>query len=199
MPKSFDASKRTFEVMFYSGATVPRYDWYRDEEYDLRFEVTDKAVDLSRLNAGAPFLRDHFASTYDQIGVIEEAWLDGGKGYARVRLSEREDVAGIAKDIETGIIRNVSMGAATIEEAVTRDPKTQRKLITATKWLPMEVSAVAIPADSRAQILSADEIPHHLASAARLYIDERIKDLTQSLAVRVEAAVRLSMISKGVL
>ena len=47
-----------------------------------------------------------------QIGVVEKAWLSDGKGYATVRFSEREDVTPIWKDIQSGIIQNVSMGAS---------------------------------------------------------------------------------------
>jgi hypothetical protein len=153
-PKSFDASKRTFEVQFYSGATVPRVDLWTGEQYDLKFSMAPESVDLSRFKAGAPFLLDHESLIANAIGVVEDAWLDGSKGYARVRLSQRDDVAAIAADIEAGITRNVSMGAASLEERITVNPKTKRKHVLVTKWMPMELSLVAIPADSRAQILS---------------------------------------------
>jgi hypothetical protein len=195
-PKSFNAESRTFQVMFYSGATVPRYDFWKDEEYDLRFEVSDKAVDLSRLKAGAPFLRDHYSSLQDTLGVVEDAWLKGGKGYARIRMSDREDVRGIAQDIEAGIIRNVSMGAAVLEETITRDDTTKRKLITANRWLPMEISAVAIPADHQAQVLSND-LSTQLAGAARKYIDQCLESQLSRLTDMVEARVRLAIQTGG--
>jgi hypothetical protein len=189
-PKSFDASKNTFEVMFYSGDPVVRFDWWAGEEYDLKFEVSDKAVDLSRLKTGAPFLKNHFATIEDTIGVVEDAWLSGGKSYARVRLSEREDVQPLAQDIASGIIRNVSMGAATLEEVITRDKTSNRKLVTATKWMPMEISAVAIPADAKAQILS-NEIPNHLAGAARKHMAELFEAYKPQMLTQAIAALRL--------
>lgn len=194
-PSSFNTDARTFEVVFYSGATVPRFDWMRNEEYDLRFEVSDTAVDMSRLKAGAPFLRDHAATLEDTIGVVEDAWLQGGKGYARIRMSQKEDAEEIARDIQDGIIRSVSMGAASLEEEVTRN-KAGRKLVTVTRWLPMEISAVAIPADMKAQVLSADT-PEFFASAARGLIADEIARLRPALVEQVSAAVRLAINSKG--
>lgn len=193
-PKSFDASKRTFEVQFYSGATVPRYDFWKDEEYDLTFDMSPAAVDLSRFKAGAPLIKDHYASIDNTVGVVEDAWLDGGKGYAKIRLSQRDDVAPLAQDIESGIIRNVSMGAASLEEQPTRD-KSGRKHILVTKWMPMELSLVPIPADHKAQILSAGH-PGEAASAAREYIQTLINQRLEALPQRLAALVRLEVLDQ---
>lgn len=194
-PKSFDSSKRTFDVMFYSGASVPRYDFRTGEEYDLAFEMTDKAADFSRLKAGAPLIKDHYASVDNTVGVVENAWLDGKKAYATVRLSQREDVAPLAADIEAGIIRNISMGTATLEEAVTKDKATGRTSVLVTKWMPMELSLVPIPADHKAQILSAGH-PGAGAGAAREYIQQLIKEELAAVPTRLAAMVRLEMLAQ---
>lgn len=194
-PKSFDASKRTFDVLFYSGATVPRYDFWSGKEYDLSFEMSDKAVDFSRLKAGAPFIKDHYATIDNTVGVVEDAWLDGKKAYATVRLSSREDVAPLAADIESGIIRNISMGAATLEEQVTEDKTTGRKHVLVTRWMPMELSLVPIPADHKAQVLSAGH-PGEGAGAAREYIQQLIDEKLAGLPVQLSALVRLELLKQ---
>lgn len=153
-PSTFNSLRRTFEVQFYSGATVPRVDLWTGERYDLTFSMAPGAVDLSRFKAGAPLLLDHEASIENTVGVVEDAWIEADKAYATVRLSQREGVASVLADIESGITRNVSMGAASLEERITMDSKTKRKHVLVTKWMPMELSLVAIPADQRAQILS---------------------------------------------
>jgi hypothetical protein len=151
---TFNRAAGTFTTLFYSGATVPRVDLWTGEQYDLAFLMAPGAADLSRLKAGAPFLKNHDAAIENAIGVIEDAWIEEGKAYATVRLSQREGVASVLADIEAGITRNVSMGAASLEERVTADKRTGRKSVLVTKWMPMEISLVAIPADQRAQILS---------------------------------------------
>ena len=52
-------------------------------------------VDLQRLNNSAPVLYNHDRSERgNRIGVVERAWVEGGRGYAEIRLSKRDEVEG---------------------------------------------------------------------------------------------------------
>ncbi|MDO5704269.1 MAG: peptidase U35 [Paracoccus sp. (in: a-proteobacteria)] len=109
---------------------------------------------LDRLNGGAPFLNSHSSYRLESIlGVVEDGSIrvEGGKGYARIRLSERDDVEPIWRDIKAGIIRNVSVGYRVHRfERVAKADRTdggQRALYRAVDWEPLEISAVAIGAD----------------------------------------------------
>lgn len=155
-PSSFDEDTRSVEVVFTTGAQVTRQDFWTGERWIEGLEVTDEAVDLSRLNAGAPLLNSHGQwDLTDVIGVVERAWIDGGKGLARVRFSDRPEVAPIIADVRSGILRNVSVGYSVQkwrkEDATEKAPAKR----IATRWLPMEISVVPVPADAAAQVRSA--------------------------------------------
>lgn len=159
--RSVDEESRSFEVMWSTGAQVRRYSWMRDEEYDEELVISSNAMRLERLNGGAPFLNSH--SSWDLrgvIGVVEDGSvrLEGGKGYARIRLSERDEVEPIWRDIKAGIIRHVSVGYRIhkIERIAKADRKDggERALYRAVDWEPMEISAVPIPAEHGAGIRS---------------------------------------------
>lgn len=150
-PSTINEEERTVDVVWTSGASVKRYSW--DGEYNEVLVVNDTSVNLARLNQGAPLLDTH--SSYDlndMVGVVERAWIDRGKGYATVRFSERAEA--IWKDVKAGIIRNISVGYSIEEfEEVTTDGV---RTIKATKWTPVELSLVPVPADADAQVRSAD-------------------------------------------
>lgn len=154
-----DPSERTVEVVWTTGAPVRRYhiDGYDVVPYEERLVVTDKAIDLSRLNAGAPVLDGHRAGgVADQLAVVERAWVAGGKGVALLRFPEvgtsaRSDE--VFALIEQGIVRNVSVGYS--QDEYTDEPATGANDVAVravTRWTPHEISIVPIPADSNAQV-----------------------------------------------
>ena len=154
--RSFDAEKRTIELVWSTGATVRRFDWWTGKRYDETLSLDPAHVDLARLNGGAPLLNAH--ASYDLsnvIGVVEKAWLDGGEARAIVRFSERDDVAPILRDVASGIIRNVSVGYAVRTYQITeRDGAPSEWL--AVDWEPHELSLVPIGADAGAGTRAAD-------------------------------------------
>ena len=107
------------ELTWSTGAQVRRWElvgW--DEVREVREELDLSGAMLDRLNAGAPVLDAHRSWGLESvIGVVERAWVEGQAGKARIRLSQRPEVAGIRADIAAGILRNVSIGYA-IHEAV---------------------------------------------------------------------------------
>lgn len=87
---------------------------------------------------------------------MEKAWIANGEGRARVRFSERTAVADIWKDVQSGVIRNISVGYRVhkFEDATKENSKDNLKLLRAVDWEPMELSAVPIGADAAAQFRS---------------------------------------------
>ena len=159
--RSVDEAARTSEVLWTTGAQVRRYSWARDEEFDEELLVTPGAMRLERLNGGAPFLNSHASwSLRSILGVVEEGSIriENGEAFARIRLSERDEVEDIWRDIRSGIIRNVSVGYRVHRfERVAKADRTDggtRALYRAVDWEPLEISAVAIGADASAGIRS---------------------------------------------
>lgn len=153
-PGTVDEAARTVEVVWTSGSRVRR--WDSRGEFAEVLVVTDEACDLSRLNAGAPLLNTHSSWSLDDVlGVVERAWIKGGKGYATVRFSERQEVDAIWRDVVSGVIRNLSVGYDIngFEEVV---DETGNREIRVTSWQPVEISLVPVPADATAQTRSAD-------------------------------------------
>ena len=137
---SFDEAENTIEVIWTTGAPVRRWSWRSERYYQEVLEVTPKAVRLDRLNAGAPFLNTH--SDWDLSDVIGSvvpgtARVDGGKGYATVKLSRADEDKAIVDKIRDGIIRNISVGYAIHKvvktDAVTAQMKNGASL-TGSRW-----------------------------------------------------------------
>lgn len=152
LPSSFNAETRSIEVVWTVGARVRRYDWWTEEHYDEELQVDDAAVDMSRINSGACAVLDShraYGGLDAQIGVVERAWLDGNEGRALLRLSPREDLAGIVGDIQAGIIRNISVGYSVQRYQIERADG-QVALYRAVEWTPHELSFVTVPADAAA-------------------------------------------------
>lgn len=191
---SVDTSARTVNVVFTTGAAVRRRRWTGWDSavpFDEVLEVSRAAIDLSRLNAGAPALDSHSVwSSYSQVGVVERAWIDGKEGRATIRFP-REGIDNAADRmfglIADGIVKNVSVGYSIDRAKVIEAEKkgeVERRIVD--RWTPMEISFVTVPADPGAQVRRADTagypidlvgrsvtLPRHAAIRRRLDLTAR--------------------------
>lgn len=154
---SFDEEKNTIIVEWTSGASVKRRDWFGNSYNEVLATENDSA-DLERMNAGAPFLKEHWADISEQIGVVLRAWFEDGKGLAEIQLSRNhKDSQWINNDIKDGILKNVSVGYWPLEyeEIPTGEEEIPTYLVK--KYEPCEISLVAVPADAKAQVRSDSE------------------------------------------
>ncbi|MDQ2084707.1 hypothetical protein RA307_31385 [Xanthobacteraceae bacterium Astr-EGSB] len=158
---SLDEEARTFDILWTAGAEVPRVDWYSGDRYVEVLEVSDTAVRLDRLKSGrAPVLDSHARwSLNNVLGVIDgtSVRIDAGKGYAKVRLSSRADVAPIVADIRDRIIANVSPGYVVHSYREELRDKTLYRVVM--DWEPMEISFVPVGADPEAGRRNAPDGP----------------------------------------
>ncbi len=186
---SWNPDERTLEVTFSTGADVARYD-----ARGAYIERLDLAQDWSAF-IGAPVLNSHRRGDLtDVLGSVQKAWTVGGNREARaiIRLSRRADVEPIIQDILDGHLRGVSVGyivhewKETIEEG--------RRVKTAVRWTPVELSIVPIPADRQATIRGetmtvpaqpeatpanppAAAAPNTTASADRAAVNQEIRSI----------------------
>ncbi len=147
-----------FEIVFTTGAPVKRYDYANGRYYLEQLEVSDAAVDLSRLERGAPLLNTHYAWDLEaQLGVCDQPEIRGGQGVCQTLLSRRDSVKGVVQDLEDGVIRNVSVGyARNAVEMVAPSEENGMWVYRITRWTPMEVSLVPIPADMDSQVVRSE-------------------------------------------
>lgn len=128
---------RSFQFSFSSETPVDR--WFGTEV--LSHDAS--GPDLTRLNDGAPLLWNH---NPDQVlGVVERGWVDPDKrrGMVNVRFSRSAFAEEKLRDIRDGILRNVSFGYKILESQAGANGS-----VVATRWQPLEVSVVSVPADS---------------------------------------------------
>lgn len=178
-PKSLNKENRTVEVVWTTGSRVDR------GAYAMELSLGNKNVNLTRLKNGAPVLDNHDSSgglcgpaqglhgrSLGQIGVVEDAWFEGkGEdriGVARLRFSSRPEVESIFQDIESGVVRHVSVGFSIEEyEEVDRISNETRDVpvYMATRWTPIEISPVQAGADDAAVIRNLPTTGHNSLSA----------------------------------
>lgn len=145
---SWNADERTLEVVFSTGASVERYD-----ARGAYLETLSLQQDWTPF-IGAPVLNSHRRGDLgDVLGSVQRAWTVGGKSEARavIKLSRRADVEPIVQDILDGHIRGVSV-AYTVQEWKESTEASGRRVKTATRWTPVELSLVSVPADRQATI-----------------------------------------------
>lgn len=159
VPASLDEKDRSIEVVWSTGARVRRQPFF-GEPFDEELSMDPAQVHLDRLNAGAPLLKVHDRFALEAVigsVVPGTARIESGRGLARVRFSEREDVAPIWNDIRSGHLRAVSIGYQVQRYEITR-PNSGPELWRAVDWTPFEISAVPVGADAAAGFRSVDRL-----------------------------------------
>lgn len=154
--ETFNEEAHTIDVIFTTGARARQYHW-SEGAYDEELVVKPGAVRLERLNAGAPLLNVHnrwdLASAIGSV-VPGSAKITGGQGVATVKLSRREEVAGIIRDIRDGILRSISTSYRYHKVEKTEGEDGTASLWRVLDWEPLELSAVLVPADPGARFRS---------------------------------------------
>lgn len=150
-----DEASRIITVVWTTGASVERRDFWTGERYVEELVVSADAIRMQRLNAGAPLLDSHnfYAGVGAQLGVVERAWLEGSRGLADIRFPKADDDAEadkVFRKVRDKIIRSVSVGYKRnkIEVDRKKDPVVYRVV----DWEPFEISLVSVPADPEAQV-----------------------------------------------
>ena len=152
-PDSINSEERTIEIVWTTGARATQ--WTFEGSFLEELEISEKAVNLERLNSGnAPFLAMH--ETYDLasiLGVVEKAWIDEGKGEGRaiIRFGKNDEkIDKVWNLVAQGIIRNISVGYTVEKYEVYQED--DRQIYRAVEWTPLELSAVTVPADAKANV-----------------------------------------------
>ncbi|WP_158970956.1 prohead protease/major capsid protein fusion protein [Chachezhania sediminis] len=179
-PTTVDIKGRTVEAIVSTGADAVRPGYI--ERLDLR------GADLSRL-VGAPVLDGHRSgSTRDQLGVIEAAELRSEGLWVRMRFRSNDAAQAVLTDIGDGTLRGLSIGYTVAEWQDGRDGK--NRVRTATRWTPLEVSIVPVPADAGAHFRNGEfgmepdeqtaERPNETERQTRAQVNAEIRSIAQT-------------------
>jgi hypothetical protein len=179
LPSTANAKDGTIDVVWYSGAFVPRIDRSTGEPYMLKLDMQGCRFD--RLNNGAPVFDTHFTGddfksliagkvgTRAQVGVVRRAWPNGDKGMATLQFDlADDDGAEMFRKASSGILQNLSFGTFVYKREKTdmqtegmpegKPPYLNDKeigMFKAVDWEPFEISPCTVPADFNTCFLSA--------------------------------------------
>jgi len=140
-----EAGDRTINIRFSSEEPVAR--WFGEEILDH----SPDAVRTDFLNSGrAPLLLDHFHR--DIVGVIESGSIGNDRaGHATARFGKSAKAEEALQDVHDKIRNNVSVGYRIIK-VIREVDENDRETFRVSEWEPLEISLVAIGADSTAQV-----------------------------------------------
>lgn len=156
VPSSFSEDENTVDVVWSTGMRGMRYDWEIGRYYE-ELSLAPEHVKLDRLNAGASVLNAHNSYELDAVlGAVVSgtATVDGQRGTCTVKLSQREDIAGIVSDIKSGIIRHISVGYNVSKYVLVEGGDDELPVYRAIEWEPAEISFVPVPFDYNSQTRS---------------------------------------------
>ncbi|MGD0919550.1 MAG: phage major capsid protein [Thermodesulfobacteriota bacterium] len=140
-PGDIDKENRRVNLTFSSETPVPR---------DFGNEVLDhnpSSVRLDRIRAGGALLVDH--DSKDLVGKIESIQIGSDrKGHATVRFGKSNRAEEIWGDVKDGIRTNVSVGYQIHDIIPEENGADGSKTARVSDWEPLELSLVAIPADT---------------------------------------------------
>ncbi|WP_170561410.1 phage major capsid protein [Ruegeria atlantica] len=150
-PTEGDGEDRRVTLTFSSEAPVVRQYILESGEEFAGQEVLGHAegeVDLSRLASGrAALVTDHSQTIDSQVGVVEKAWIEEGRGRAICRIGKGARASEILERIRDGEITGVSVGyEVTRLSHVGNDDESGRRIIRA-QWRPYEITLCPVPAD----------------------------------------------------
>ena len=133
---------RTFEIALSSESPVTRDSYVEVLSHD------PQDIDMSRLNASAPFLVGHDQN--DQVGVVEPGSARIGLDKilrCSVRMSRSKRAEEIWQDIQDGIRKSISVGYSVTSQLSSAADQASGLPIIRWAWTPFEASTVACPAD----------------------------------------------------
>jgi hypothetical protein len=132
----------TFTMSFSSETPVQR--WFGDEVLDH----SAACIDMSRAADGMSYLVDH--DTGDQVGIIENLRVEKKKLLGDVRFSRSARAQDIKRDVKDKIRKFTSIGYRVMDMELEREEgegDAKKRTYRVTRWMPMEGSSVAVPAD----------------------------------------------------
>ena len=136
-----ETSQESYE--FKLSSEEPVEVWHRELEV---LSHSPEAVRMDFVGSGnAPLLWMHDRN--DPRGIISGARLDGSNLIVMVRFGESEKAKELKRDVDSGIIKNVSVGYRVHAYRFVEELADGNEVFEATDWEPLEASFVTIPAD----------------------------------------------------
>lgn len=186
---TLDAEKRTIELAFSSEEPVERW-WGMEILGHSAGEIDDDFIG----SGTAPLLMDH--NTRDVVGVVESVTRGADrKMRATVRFSRSARAEEVMQDVADGIRANVSVGYELLEVRLEKEEKGKPPVYRATRWRPLEVSLVAVPADPTVGVGREMDAPPTPSLPAEPKKEVRMSETIEKPPVREPTADEISAAS----
>lgn len=159
---SIDVEARTVEMVWATPTRVMRRPFF-GEPFMEELVVTPRAVNIKRLNSGAPLLDVHrsdksAASVWGAV-VPGSVRIKDNQGTATIRFDDADndpEAEKVFRKIQNGILSGVSVGYSVQEMKRTKEEENGLPVFRVTKWEPHEVSVAPMPADIESKFRSLD-------------------------------------------
>ena len=174
--QKFQVDQENRAITFSCASTQPyqRFDQKHGISYEEILVINQKAVNIDRLNNGAPLLFNH--DTDKLLGMVQKAYIIEDRIYVRVRFSANDQFADrIYKDILDGLIKNVSIGYLIEQYNDVKQAGINKRYVE--KWMIYETSIVSIPADNtvgirKLKIKEVDDMKKNIKQVQQQQIDK---------------------------
>lgn len=140
------AEEDLIPIALSSEEPVERYDWWTGTRYWEVLDHSPESVDLSYATDGMPFLLEHDRRVLR--GIIKDVHVgEDRRLHGMLKLSRTQAGQDTRQDIDDGILQKVSVGYQIKTLILESQDEEKGDTYRATRWMPMEGSGVAIPAD----------------------------------------------------
>ena len=154
-----DKDERTLRVSFSSDTPYLRSSFWEEPWIEVLGHAEDE-IDLARMNNGATVHYNHSRTREDRLGGVLSAETDGHRATAEIKLSQRKSIDDIWNDVEAKLIRNTSVGYKIHEKVLMKKNDDGPDEYRVTRWEPVELSLVDIPADPTVGVGRGDGVEH---------------------------------------
>lgn len=196
---------RSVEMIWATGAPVKRYSW--DEGYYMEELSMDPAhIRMGRFKAGMSVLDSHDAYSMDnRLGTVipGSERIEGGKGYAKVKLSRKQRAEELFQDLKDGHAFPVSVGYRIHAYEKKEGDGDHLPVLRAVDWEPLELSAVPVPADAGAHSRNNEDdeffdvVIRHDSSTAASAAQAKDKPMNKREAAKKYTGDKLDALAMG--
>lgn len=178
---SFNAEARTVDVVLATDTPVRVRTW--EGTYDEILAITPAAIDTSRLDSLALLdSHDRYGGLASRLGGIVPGSLrfEGGKAIVTAKLSRNERGQALFDDLSDGHVLPASVSFRPLEQKRTEAAPGGVATVNVTRWTPLELSIVSVPADPKASTRSEPEhTPNQGHQMTRKEINDSIRNIAE--------------------
>ncbi|QLF68316.1 hypothetical protein FE840_001405 [Peteryoungia desertarenae] len=160
---TFNPEARTIEIVLGTENPVRRRSW-ESGSYDEILVISRQAINTERLN-GMPLLDSHdaYSGLDSRLGsiVADSLRFEGKTALVTAKISRNPKGEALFRDLVDGHVMAASVGYRIDTQDKTEPLKGEVATVRATRWTPMELSIVSVPADPAATTRTLESEGHH--------------------------------------